>query len=87
MPITSSAKKALRASARKKVFNDRRRRAVYEVAKEYKNLVHDKKFGEAEKLLSRLYQVFDKAVKTKTFKKNTASRKKSRLVKMLGKNS
>lgn len=79
MPITSSAKKALRASARKRVFNTRRRSTMQDAVKTVKKLVADKKGTEAAKSLSEAYQAIDKAAKTGLIKKNTASRKKSRL--------
>ena len=43
MPIIKSAKKALRSSAKKKVFNDRRRKAVKETVKEIKNFAAGKR--------------------------------------------
>ena len=79
MPITSSAKKALRASARKKVFNDKRRRDMRAAIKSIRTLVAEKKHNEARALLSAAYQAIDKAEKRGVIKKNAASRKKSRL--------
>lgn len=79
MPITKSAKKALRTSKRKHVFNVRRTRAVKNVTKEIEKLIKAGKTGEAEKNLSVAYKALDKAAKMNTIKKNTASRKKSRL--------
>ncbi|MFZ2038931.1 MAG: 30S ribosomal protein S20 [Minisyncoccia bacterium] len=86
MPITSSAKKALRASKHKKVFNLRRKNVSNDVIKELRTLVADKKIKEAKALLPRAYQVLDKSVKTKLIKKNTASRLKSRLSALIKKN-
>jgi small subunit ribosomal protein S20 len=82
MPITSSAKKALRSSKRKRVFNLRRKNEMQSVIKEYKKLVSAKKTDEAQKLIPKLQQVIDKAEKRGLIKKNTASRKKSRLIKI-----
>ncbi len=79
MPITSSAKKALRNSARKRVFNARRSNAMKSAVKQFVKLVQDKKVKEAKELLSTVYKAIDKATKGNTIKKNTASRKKSRL--------
>lgn len=87
MPITSSAKKALRASKRKRVFNLRRQKASDELIKQIRKLVSQKKVADAKALLSKAYKALDKAAKTNTIKKNTASRKKSRLAKLLKKNS
>jgi len=80
VPIIKSAKKALRSSLRKKVYNDRRRRAMREVIKEVKKLAAAKKKRDAEKLLPQVYKAIDKAAKRGVIKKNTAARKKSRLM-------
>lgn len=72
MPITKSAKKALRASKRKRVFNIARKEALKGAIKQ----VRSSKNADA---LSKAYQAIDKAVKRGLIKKNTASRKKSRL--------
>jgi len=83
MPITKSAKKALRQSKGRKKRNLQRKRKIKDLIKEVRNLVAQKKIAEARKLLPQVYKAFDKAVKVKTIKKNTASRKKSRLTKLL----
>lgn len=85
MAITSSAKKAIRVAARRRVFNLRRKNAVDNVVKKIKRLVKENKNKEAEALLPMAYKTIDKAVKTKFFKKNTAARKKSRLAKLINK--
>jgi small subunit ribosomal protein S20 len=79
MPITSSAKKALRASERKHVYNIRRKRIVADASKQIRDLIAAKKVAEAKKLLPAAYKALDKAAKGNTIKNNTASRKKSRL--------
>jgi small subunit ribosomal protein S20 len=83
MPITSSAKKALRASKKKRVFNQRRKDTMTSVIKKVKKFVSDKNTQEAVKLLSQAYQAIDKAAKTNLIKKNNAARKKSRLAKLV----
>jgi len=85
MPIIKSAKKALRGSKRKHVFNLRRTKVMSETVKEVKKLTASKSKKEAEALLPKMYQAIDKAAKRGIFKKNTAARKKSRLVKMIKK--
>lgn len=87
MPIIKSAKKALRSSARKKVYNDRRRKAVKTVVKNIQKSVSEKSSAEAAKLLSLAYKEIDKAAKSGVIKKNTAARKKSRLAKLTKKSS
>jgi small subunit ribosomal protein S20 len=83
MPITSSAKKALRGSKKKRVFNLRRKNDMQSVIKEYKKLVSAKKTDDAKKLLPKLQKAIDKAEKRGIIKKNNASRKKSRLMKVI----
>jgi len=85
MPITKSAKKTLRASARKKVFNDRRRRAMRTAIKDVQKLVSEKKQKDAEKLLPTAYKAIDKAVKRGVIKRNTGARRKSRLTILVNK--
>ena len=78
MPITSSAKKALRASKKKRVFNLRRKSEMEQTLKDFRKLVLAKKKVEAEKLIPALYKAVDKAVKTDFLKPNKASRTKAR---------
>jgi len=82
MPITKSAKKALRGSLVKKAINDRNKKAVKESIKGIEKLLKEKKKDEAKKLLPIAYSTIDKATKRGVFKKNTASRKKARLSKI-----
>lgn len=79
MPITKSAKKALRGSLVKKASNDRTKKIVKESIKNIEKLVKEKKKAEAKKLLPKAYSAIDKATKKGVFKKNTASRRKSLL--------
>ncbi len=83
MAITSSAKKANRASLRKRVFNMRRAEAVRKLFKDIKKLVLAGKQAEGKSLLSKAYKAIDKASKMHTFHKNTASRKKSQIARLL----
>ena len=79
MPIIKSAKKALRASKTKKVYNDRRAKAMKLAIKGVKKLIG----AAARTELSKAYQAIDKAAKRGIIKKNTAARKKSRLAKSI----
>lgn len=83
MAITQSAKKALRVSARKRVFNLRRSRTMKDAVKNVETLADTGKKKEAAQKLSEAYQAIDKAAKRGIIKKNTAARKKSRLAKLL----
>ncbi len=85
MPITDSAKKALRSSAKKKVFNIRRQKALDSAVKEVKKLVKAGDSKDVATALSKAYKALDKAAKNNTISKNTASRKKSRLSKLVKK--
>ncbi len=83
MAITSSAKKAIRNSLRRRVFNARRADAVRKLTKEIKQFVAGKKLSEAKALLPSVYKAIDKASKMNTFHKNRASRKKSQVARWL----
>ena len=85
MAITQSAKKALRQNTRRKARNIKRKDKMKDVIKEIRALIEQKKFKEAEKFLPQVYQTLDKTAKVGTIKKNTASRRKSRLTKALNK--
>lgn len=85
MAITSSAKKALRASKKKRVFNLRRKAAIERQVKEFRRLVAAKNKASAAKIMPNLYQALDKATKTHLLKANTASRLKSRAMAALNK--
>lgn len=78
MPITSSAKKALRASKRKRVFNIRRKKDIDTTLQDFRKLVAAKDLAGATKILPELQQSLDKAAKTGYIKDNTAARLKSR---------
>ena len=86
MAITSSAKKALRSSLRKRIFNLRRKQAIESAVKKIKRLVTEKKIDEARKLISVAYKAFDKAAKAHTIRRGMADRKKSRLTLLLNRN-
>ena len=82
MPITQSAKKAIRGSLRKRVFNDARKKAMKDTIKKLEKLAKTDKAA-AAKMLSGAYAAIDKAAKKGVIKKNNAARKKSRLVKLV----
>lgn len=79
MAITSSAKKAIRSSDKKRVFNLRRKDAMKDTTKSLTKLIAAKDTAGAEKLLPKAYAAIDKAKKRGVIKSNTAARKKSRL--------
>ncbi len=83
MPITQSAKKALRQNVTRRARNLRRKRTMKDAVKTYRKLVAEKKLDEAKALLPQVYQTLDKTAKAGTIKKNAASRLKSRLTKLV----
>jgi len=85
MPITKSAKKALRQSKKRRVFNLRRQNKAKDLIKQIRALISAKKKQEALQLLPQVFKAIDKAAKRGVIKKNTASRKKSRLAKAINK--
>lgn len=82
MPITASAKKALRQSVRRRTRNLMRSNTYKSAVKELQKMA---KTGtkEVEKLLAKTYKAIDKAAKTGVIKKNKAARLKSSAAKLL----
>ena len=85
MAITSSAKKAIRSSEKKHVFNLRKKNALHDTSKSLTKHLAAKDVKGAEALLSSAYKAIDKAKKTGVIKPNTAARKKSRLARAIAK--
>jgi small subunit ribosomal protein S20 len=85
MPITTSAKKALRSSKRKRVFNLRRKNVLQDETKAVRKLIAAGKKDEAVKMMPGVFQAIDKAAKRGVIKKNTASRTKSRIAQAVAK--
>ncbi len=82
MPITKSAKKAIRVSLRKKVVNDQRKKAMKDIIKKIEKLSKTDK-AQAGKMLASAYATIDKGAKRGVIKKNNAARKKARLAKLV----
>jgi small subunit ribosomal protein S20 len=85
MPITSSAKKALRQNIKQRAKNTNRRTKIKDLIKEARVLIAEKKTEEVKKILPQIYKIIDKGAKVGIMKKNTASRKKSRITKLINK--
>ncbi|MCD6402429.1 30S ribosomal protein S20 [bacterium] len=81
MPVTKSAKKALRQSQKRRIRNLKRKIKIKEVLKKIERFLAEKKIKEAKNLLPQAYKLLDKAAKVGLIKKNTAARKKSRIAK------
>ncbi len=86
MPITKSAKKALRQSEKRRKENRRKKKVLKNLLKKVRSLILEKKIEEAEKLLPQVYKALDKTAKIGLIKKNTAGRKKSRITKSIHRN-
>jgi len=85
MPITKSAKKALRQNLKRRDRNLLYKNKMKSLIKEVKKLVFQKKIEEAKKLLPKIYKALDKAGKVGVIKLRTAARKKSRITKLVNK--
>lgn len=83
MANTSSAKKAIRVSERKRVINIRVNRKYKEDRKAVMKSVTNKDKANAEKLLPTAYKSIDKAVKGNIIHRNTGARYKSQLARMI----
>lgn len=83
MPITASAKKALRQARTRRERNLIRKEAYKKAVTSFRKLIAAKKTEEAKKLLPLAFKALDKAAKTKVIEKNKASRLKSQLAKAL----
>lgn len=84
MPVTKSAKKALKQSLRRRERNLKRKEAIKAIVKKIKKLVAQGKIEDAKSLIPQAYKAIDKATKTYLHKK-AAVRKKSRLMNFLNK--
>lgn len=83
MPTSKSGLKSLKASKRRRTFNDRRRVELKSAVKEVRTHTSKGDAKKAEEKLSDAYKAIDKALKRGIIKKNTAARKKSRLSKSI----
>lgn len=81
MPITKSAKKALRGSLKKRVFNLRRKSNILDSRRSLMKVINaeDKNKVVIGENLAKYYSSLDKAVKTNYIPKNRADRLKSRM--------
>jgi len=85
MPITSSAKKAIRAAKHKRVFNLRHKNQVDKELRAFRTAVAAKDKSAAAKLIPIVYKSLDKSAKIGYIKANAASRLKSRAMAALKK--
>lgn len=85
MPTTKSATKAMRQSIKRRAKNLIKKEAYKAAIKKVKKLALGAKKSEADEAFITAMQALDKAAKTHVLHKNTASRLKSRLAKMIAK--
>ena len=85
MAITRGAKKAHRSSKRKAEFNSQRKNKISRALKALKKSIAAGNKKEAQTFMREFQSALDKAVKSKTLKKNTVARKKSRFSKLVKK--
>ncbi len=83
MPITSSAKKALRQSTKRRKQNLDRKKSLRAEINSLKKLIVAGKMTEAKEAMAKVYKAADKMAKVNFIKKGKASRIKSRLSKRL----
>lgn len=83
MPIIKSAKKRLVQDEKKRYKNFLRKKTMKDLLKDARALVASKDKNGALKKLPEIYKAIDKAAKTNVIKSNTASRKKSRITKLV----
>lgn len=87
MPITSSAKKALRQNETRYERNTKKKQAYKKAVTGLRKLIAAKKMEDAAKALPSVFKALDKAAKTKVIEKNKASRLKSRLAQLIKRSS
>ncbi|GBD34742.1 30S ribosomal protein S20 [bacterium HR35] len=81
MPVTKSAKRALKKALRNWYFNERRRREIKIAVKNFLKAVKEKKKEEAKKYLALVYKSIDKGAK-RFIHKNKAARLKAKYAKI-----
>ena len=82
MPITKSAKKALRQSERRRVRNQARKTALKSALKNADKLIASKKTADLSEAVRHAYKIIDKSAKHHLIHKNKAARLKSRIAKL-----
>lgn len=83
MPIIKAAIKDLRKSRKHREVNKAAKNKLKDSIKEIKRLIADGKRDEAQKKLSEVTSIIDKAAKNNLLHKNNAAHKKSALVHLL----
>lgn len=82
MPQTASAKKALRASVRRRATNDRWRRAMRAASRAVRDTLTAGNTKDIPEKLTAAYSAIDRAARHRVLHWRAAARKKSRLQKL-----
>ena len=85
MPRTKSAERAARVAEIKRVINRSRRTATKTSITKVEKLIADNKLESAQQAIIAAVSSLDKAANKRVIHRNTAARRKSRLVKELNK--
>jgi small subunit ribosomal protein S20 len=85
MPNLQTSIKDLRQNKRRAEFNRRIRNRMKKAIKNFEDLLKENNTEKAQTALIQTYKILDKAAQKNVIKKNTASRKKSRLASKLNK--
>ncbi|MDD3296069.1 MAG: 30S ribosomal protein S20 [Candidatus Omnitrophica bacterium] len=85
MAQRKSAKKALRQTVKKQEYNFRIKQKIKTAIKKFRKAIESKDSALSAETLKQVYKTLDKAAAKNTIHKNKASRRKSRLSKMLNK--
>jgi len=85
MPVTKTTKRRPKQNERKRAINKKRTLEMRKLIKEANTLIAAKDTEAVEKMLPQIYKAIDKAAKKGVIKKNTAARKKSRIMKKIKK--
>ncbi len=79
MPNTKSAKKELRKSKKRYIYNKNIKETIKYLIKKTRKAIEAKKVEEAKEWAFKAFKALDKAAQKGVIKKNTRDRKKSRL--------
>ncbi|MCK4815806.1 30S ribosomal protein S20 [bacterium] len=85
MPQRRTAKKDLRQNKKRQQRNLEAKQSVKQAIKKLRKAVDSKDASTREKALAEVYKILDKTASKKIIHRNKASRKKSRLAKLLKK--
>ena len=85
MPIKAASAKHARQSVKRTIVNRMVKTELREAIKKARKLITAKKLDDAKVAVSVAVKLLDKAASKRTMPKNTASRKKSRLMQALAK--